>query len=361
MPQNRKTLRWAALIILLVIITAAAVFRIMLPGMVLKYVNETLGQMEDYRGRIGNIRIHLWRGAYEIIDINLEKTSGKVPVPFISIPRMELSVEWSEVIHGALVGEMTIYEPKLNFVKGPTKETSQATITPSWMDITKKLFPFSINRLDIVNGSVHFRDFHSNPKINVYLDRLYADASNLTNSRSVSENRFARITMHNKPGKGDPAIKVFVNLNTFAEEPTFDMRFSLNSLDLNRLNDFFKAYGNFDVESGTFSLYSEMKASEGSYKGYVKPLFKNLNVVDWKTDKKSLLRLTWEAIVGAAAKILENEPSGRVATIIPVEGNFKNKDIDYWSAIGSLLKNAFIEAIKPKFEGITTGRSKAKE
>jgi hypothetical protein len=354
MPRLWDVLKSKLLIAALVLVVAAVVFRIMLPGIVLDYVNQTLAGMEDYRGQVRDIRMHLWRGAYEIIDVNLERTGGKVPVPFIHVDRIDLSVQWSEIINLALVGEMTLYRPSLNFVKGPTKETSQTTMTPTWMDITKELFPFSINEFDVVDGTVHYRDFHSEPKIDVFLDRVYMRAANLTNSRSVSRGKFATIEIYNKPAEDDPSFRTFVELDTFAKSPSFSLRFSLKGLELTRMNDFFRAYGNFDVESGTFSLYSEIEATEGNYKGYAKPFFKNLKVVDWKKDKKSMLRLAWEAVVGAAASVLENRPTKRIATIVPIEGNFKDKDIDYWRAIGNLLRNAFIEAIKPRFEGITT-------
>lgn len=353
MPGIKAILRSRITIALLVLVAVLGIFRLMLPHLVLNYLNRSLNQMEDYSGNIKDVDIHLWRGAYDIIELKLEKTGGQVPVPFIEVSRTELSIQWSEIIHGSLVGDITFHEPELNFVKGPTRETTQTTITPSWIEITKELFPFSINQLDIEDGTVHYRDFHSDPNIDIYLDKVYLTATNLTNSRSVSQSKFSRIEMNNRPGNNDPELRVVVLLDTFAEKPAFDMRFSLNNLNLVRMNEFFKAYGNFDVESGTFTLFSEMSASNGAYKGYVKPLFKDLEVVDWKKDDQSLLRLTWEAIVGATAQILKSERTGRVATQIPIEGDFKDQNIDYWSAIGNLLRNAFIQAIRPTFEGIT--------
>lgn len=342
------------MIVVSVFIVLAVVFRILLPHLVLNYINRTISAMEDYKGHVQDINIHLWRGAYDIIDLKLVKTGGKVPVPFIEVTKAELSIQWSELIHGALVGDMTFHNPQLNFVKGPTKETSQTEVSKSWIEITKELFPFSLNQLDVVNGTVHYRDFHSEPKIDIYLDRLYITATNLTNSRSVSQSKFARIEMYNQPKPDDPEVKVSVHLDTFAQAPTLDMEFSLKNLKLIRLNDFFRAYGNFDVEKGTFLLFSEMSTSQGAYKGYVKPLFQDLKVVDWKKEVKSPLRLAWEAIVGGAAKILENKPTGRIATVIPIEGRFKDQNIDYWTAIGTLMKNAFIQAIRPGFEDFST-------
>lgn len=356
MPLVRSVLRSKLFIAAAVLVVAAGAFRLMLPRIVLGYVNRTLGQVEGYDGRVEGIRIHLLRGAYEIVDLRLDRTGGKVPVPFVRVPRIDLSIEWSEVLRRALVGRITLQGPSLNFVRGPTKETTQTGNTPTWKKVTEDLFPFSINRLDIEDANVHYRDFHSDPEIDIFVDKLYVEATNLTNTRSLAQSMFAHILIHNKPGKNDPAVKAVVDLNTFAQAPTFTLRFSLEGLDLTRMNDFFRAYGNFDVEGGTLTLLSEMEAQDWKYKGYAKPFFKGLQVVDWKKDDESLLRLAWEALVGAAASVLENEPRKRVATIVPVEGDFKDKKIDYWTAIGFLLRNAFIEAIKPSFEGITENR-----
>ena len=37
-----------------------------------------------YQGKVGEIDVHLWRGAYSIRDVRLVKMTGNVPVPFFS-------------------------------------------------------------------------------------------------------------------------------------------------------------------------------------------------------------------------------------------------------------------------------------
>src|SRR5438552_14901605 len=58
--------------------------RLALPHFVKNYVNRTLSEIPGYRGRVGDIDIALWRGAYTIHGLDLVKTDGKVPVPFFS-------------------------------------------------------------------------------------------------------------------------------------------------------------------------------------------------------------------------------------------------------------------------------------
>jgi hypothetical protein len=67
--------------------------RIALPHIVRKYVNKKLDEMPEYDGRIGDVDIRLWRGAYSIQGIEIIKTEGDVPVPFFSSRRVTFSVD----------------------------------------------------------------------------------------------------------------------------------------------------------------------------------------------------------------------------------------------------------------------------
>src|ERR1700760_729575 len=54
---------------ILFLIVAIAIARPMLPWAVRWYVNKVLSQNLLYEGRIGNVTLNLWRGAYTIDDI----------------------------------------------------------------------------------------------------------------------------------------------------------------------------------------------------------------------------------------------------------------------------------------------------
>ena len=73
---------------LLLVLVIVGVARALLPEMVLGYVNRTLDRSPRYAGRIENIQIHLWRGAYSIQGVRISKTSGDVPVPFFTARRV---------------------------------------------------------------------------------------------------------------------------------------------------------------------------------------------------------------------------------------------------------------------------------
>jgi len=78
-----------------------------------------------------------------------------------------------------------------------------------------------------------------------------------------------------------------------------DLVLSIENIDMRRINDLLRAYGNFDVVAGNFSMYSEIKIRQGKIDGYVKPLFSDMKVYDRRQDaEKSLFRKLYEGLFG---------------------------------------------------------------
>src|ERR1041384_6719253 len=74
---------WVAL----VVIAIFAVLHTYLAIWVRDYVNRKLSEIPGYRAHVAAVTLHLWRGAYQIHNIDIKKTSGKVPVIARTSPR----------------------------------------------------------------------------------------------------------------------------------------------------------------------------------------------------------------------------------------------------------------------------------
>src|SRR5205085_12605274 len=112
--------------LLIVIAVAFLIVHTYLALWVRDYVNRKLSEIPGYRAHVAAVTLHLWRGAYQIHNIDIKKTSGKVPVPFFSAPLVDLSVQWHALIfEHAAVGNIEIQRAKMNLVNGPTPETRQ--------------------------------------------------------------------------------------------------------------------------------------------------------------------------------------------------------------------------------------------
>jgi len=117
------------------------------------------------------------------------------------------------------------------------------------------------------------------------------------------------------------------------------------------MNDLLRAYGNFDVTAGLFSLYSELKVKNGHVEGYIKPLFKEIKVYDARQDnEKTSFRKLYEGLVGGVDKLLENTPRDEVATRTDVSGPLQNPRSSTWQTVINLVTNGFFKALLPGFE-----------
>ena len=342
--KTRKTL----VIVLGSLLLLLIAIRIALPYILLKLVNKELQNIPGYTGHVEDIDVALIRGAYKIKEIKLEKTGGKIPVPFFSAPLIDLSIQWESLFHGRIVGEIEVDQPVLNFVKGPTEATSQTKIDSSWTDVVKKLMPLKLNKFEIVEGQIHYRDFHSKPTFDIFTKEVHILAENLSNAEKNKELLPSTITASADVygGRATASMK----MDALAKTPTFDGNAKLEGLNLANLNNFIDAFAKFDIKSGEISIYTEAAAKNGRITGYTKPIIKHLKVVNWEKDKDKPLKIAYEAVVEAVAWVFKNHNKEQLATKVEFEGNIKKPNIDIWELIGQVLKNAFIQALYPSLE-----------
>ena len=130
-----------------------------------------------------------------------------------------------------------------------------------------------------------------------------------------------------------------------------DLRLHVAPTSLSLLNDLFRAYGKFDVYAGTLEVFSEIGVHKAYMSGYVKPIFKDVEVYDKRQEaQKGFLKKVYEGAVDAAAQLLKNRKHDQVATDISVAGPVGNAKSSLWDTLGGLLENAFIRAILPGFD-----------
>ncbi|MFN3402707.1 MAG: DUF748 domain-containing protein [Cytophagaceae bacterium] len=332
------------IITLIVIVLILISFRIALPYIVLKYLNNTLSELNGYSGKVYDVDIHLLRGAYVIDCLVIDRVEKKMKTPFFQVERIDLSVQWRELTKGALVGEVEIFNPYLNFVAtAPNGENND------WREPIQDLFPLRINKLRVDNGEIHYRDYQKSPDIDLYMRNIQAEASNLTNSEKISETLVASIESRGTVMENG-SFYFNMKLDPFADVPTFDLDAKMEDLKATELNDFFMAYGNFDVQDGQIGLYIEAAANEGKLKGYVKPVIENLNVLKPQEEDHGPLRMIYEGIIEGLGEIFKNRPKDRIATTAEFSGDLENLKVNNWGIIVDIFRNAFVEALVPAID-----------
>lgn len=367
-PAEKKRRRWPKVLglVLLGLVIAAVILRLIAAELVQDYVNRTLQRNPDYVGKVGQVRLHLWRGAYAIEDVKILKKSGNNPVPLFSAERVGFMVDYEALWHGRLVGRVRFVRPEINFLDmrekqdaSPSGETGSESaggmITGGpWLGVIRDLSPFRINSAELIDGSMHFRAFQREPPVDVYLSRLNGTLENLTNIRDETTPLLSVVKVTGE-AMDTGKLEYEMKFDPFSYYPTFQLAMRLTGLDVTEINTLARSYGNLDFEHGFFDLVVEFDCKEGQLTGHVKPLFRNLQVLALPKDLKAddPLQFFWETLVGATTRVLRNWNRDQFGTDIPVTGSLTDPEMGLFPAVINVLRNAFIRAYLPRLDGYT--------
>jgi len=345
-----KTATRRIVIILAVIVTAGVATRAALPRLVEHYVNDRLGQMGEYRGNVTNVDLAVVRGAYVLRELTVVKQGAPAEQPFLVLPQMDISVEWSALFGGELVGEMQTHGPVMNMIQGESDADTQLGTGVNWPEQVRKLFPFRFNRFEVMDGRVTLRAPGIDTNEALVIGNLNVILNNLTNVEKRAEPAFAEFDVKGRVMRDTP-LELNGHINPNAQQPTFDVNLSLEGAPLVDVNPWLENFLNVDAEQGEFSMYAELAAADGRFEGYIKPLLENAEIFRIDEPSSGPLQKAWEALVDLVSEVLTNPEEEQVATQIPFAGDVENPEAGILAAAVNLLRNAFVAAFTHSLEG----------
>jgi hypothetical protein len=334
-PFSRKA-KYQILIGIVVILVA---FRLYLPTLVKNYVNKVLADIPGYYGHVEKIDIALIRGAYVINDLYLNKVKAETEIPFINIPKTDISIEWKSLLKGKVVSELLLYNPTINYVS-EDQEGEETSSGEDWSKALTDLVPIEINHLEMHDGKLSYIVVGSDPDIILEINKLELIADNLRNVEAEA-NTLPSLMKVTGSTVGGGQLKIEGKLNLIKEIPDADVAFSLENVDITALNDFSRYYADLDFEKGKFELFSEVAIANGFLTGYVKPMLIESKLIG-KEDK--FVEKLWEGFVGFFKFALKNQGTDTLASKVPIEGDLNNLDTSIWTTITNVLKNGWIKA-----------------
>lgn len=312
--------------------------RLALPWILEDYVNERLASLEGYDGRVNDIDVALWRGAYQIEGIQIHKEQQGSLEPFFTGELIDLSVDWRKLLDGSLVAELTLISPQLNLVEAEDETQSQTGAEVDWATRIDQLFPFRFESIIVSDGTIRFRTPAIETKDALIAERVNGKIENLTNTARITEDAFASYEFASHIL--DAPMHLEGRVNPTAKEPTFDMNLRLEKVQLTDLNPWLREYLNADAQGGTFAVYTELAAADGRFEGYVKPFAENVDLYDLDEKTGGFLQSAWEAALNFAAEIFEHQPEQEAATRIPVGGDLESPEAGILAAAFNVLRNA---------------------
>ena len=251
------------------------------------------------------------------------------------------------------LADVTVKKLRLDYTHSPASTTADEKIAEA--SEGSQPVQVRIDRFKIEDGRVGLVSWAKDRRFRVFVDDTDFTVTNISSgfrkgpAKAILTGRFM----------GNGALSGFATFRDDSKGPDFNITARLEGASLPSINELLRAYGKFDVVSGTFSVYSEVKVRNGRIDGYVKPLFKDIKVYSREQDKKKpVLKRLYEKIVGGLSHVLENEPREQVATVADISGTIENPETGAWPIVVRLVSNAFVRAILPGFEREYTAAGK---
>ena len=133
--------------------------------------------------------------------------------------------------------------------------------------------------------------------------------------------------------------------------PDFDLDIQIVKTDMKAMNQVLRAYTDMDLSKGHMSMFSELSIKNGRVNGYVKPIFKEVEVYDPDQDAdKAWTKKVYETVIEGVVELLKNEERQQVAAETDLSGPVPSPRADTWQIVGTLIRNAFFKAILPGLE-----------
>ena len=347
--RSRIILSWSLLAFIVVLIGV----RLALPTIVRHTLNKHMDHMGDYHGHVADVDLSLWRGAYSLNDLKIVKVSGKVPVPLLQTPSMDIHLSWHALVHGAIRASVVFERPVLNFVDGNSGAGTQAGGGVDWRAQLQHLIPIRLDSVKVTDGTITFRNFVSEPRVDIKATNVDAEVTNLTNADRSGGRRVA--DMHaTAQVLGEAPLETSASFDPLGKAVDFTFKLRILRIDLVKLNDLARAYAKLDFASGHGDFVMELDARDGRLNGYAKPLFHDMKIFSWKQDvaqeHENPFQIAWQAIAQGITSIFTNHKKDQFATRVPISGTIDDKKFGTWRAVLNVLHNAFVKAYTSQLE-----------
>jgi hypothetical protein len=212
------------------------------------------------------------------------------------------------------------------------------------------LLIINVKQGKVLDSEFGFVNKATTPPYRVFVSEVNADLDNFTTRLRELQGGDAVIKVTGRfMGTGRSVI-----VGTFRPEkpsPDFDVGVQIVKTDLKSFNDVLRAYVDFDVHRGNLSLFSELSIRHKQVSGYLKPIFKDVEVYDPDKDaEKAWTEKVFESVISGIVELLNNPSEDQVAADAGITGSVTNPSADTWQVMGTLIQNAFFKAIVPGLE-----------
>jgi hypothetical protein len=292
-------------------------------------------------------------------ELNLEKVDLAYLQPILARHHLFISagefgaqgrIEYAPTIRKAHLTNVHLEGVAVDYIHSPQTAESESQKAERAREVVEEVSnrPGLLLRIDNLRltGEVGFVNQAQEPTYRLFLHQSELHVTNLSNQfrEGVAEARLKGYFM----GSGE--TEILARFRPENEGPDFDLYLRSMETQMTSMNDLLRAYGDFDVSEGRFSLFTEIHVRDEQVEGYVKPFFRDLAVYDPEQDQeKNLFQRLYEVVIDGIAELLKNPETQKVATIADISGPIEDPESSTWQIIANLIRNAFFDIILPGF------------
>lgn len=335
---------------ILVVVGLIAILAILVLPLALKAVlNHKIRKMDGYEVRIDRLYINLFKGKINLEEIRATIVDSEQDKPLLLVPSITIRFNWKQLARKILDLNIVVDRPMMLFIvekEMQSDEPSKNSDVPlSLKTHIEKLMAFRVS-IAVHDGTLRYINSHA--RLDITTTKLTLIVHDFSNRLSIRNS--CRII-----GKGllcDGNVQVSATLLPLASTLTVDLNLAMKSINLVLLNNLLRAFGKVTLDSGTLDLYAEVAVANNSFKGYIKPILKDLDFISPADRTNNFFRKIWERAVAGFYNFIKNKKNDQVGTTIPIEGRLDDPDIRIGVAVIGLLKNAFVKALTPSLDEV---------
>lgn len=316
-----------------------------------------LEKLEDFTGHVGRVRVNLFTRKVNVYDVRVDSRHGPIgQVPVVFVPHIAIAFRWSAFFRRMHDLTIQVNQPRVRIVieqdihvdAPPTPGNEPASLKT----LLQKLPAFYAD-IDVRDGFVQYIGPVADVRADIPITALDFGIYGLTN-RSIPQH-ISPIDATATVFEGHAVLRA--NVLPLADTLTFAVTLELQGVNVVLLNNFLRRYARVDVSKGRLDVYAELGVARNVFKGYIKPVLRDLDFLGASDQRDSLLQKVWERGVALALNLLKNQQKGEIATKIPFQGTLDNPNVSVGAALLGILKNAFIRSVKPSLDTIISGRT----
>ncbi|MBA4138295.1 MAG: hypothetical protein C0518_13365 [Opitutus sp.] len=339
-------------IVLAVLFGLILLARLVLPFLLQRAINARLEAIPEYSGSVESVEVALLRGAYALNHVIIRKRNALQGEPFFAADRIDFSLAWRELLRRRVVSDIVVTRGRLNFLKEPAEEFSQLDADRRWQDAIQDIFPIDITYFEINDGTLHYVDRAAEPvAVDVFVKNMHAIVTGLRNRPADEQGApLPADLLLEGDSVGGGRLLILGRGEPLAAQPHFELRVTLERVNLPDLNELLRAYGNVDVSRGVLDLYFEMAARDGRFEGYMKPFLTDLDFRDLAGDDKNLAEKIWEKIVSGVVGLFKNKPRDQLGARVPFAGEFGDAQVGLLATLRTMFRHGFIRPLPEQLE-----------